>query len=186
MTQTEKKRLEWVDRMRGLAILSVVVQHLTYGFPENEGYRYINLIALCNMGVFFFVSGYIIDKRCRIESGRDAARFLWKKCLQLMIPFLFWGFCGKYLFASTWNGITWEEVVHQWRTPGLWYLLTLFGYMFPYALYKLVDGRLSVAYRGVLASCRRGAVGCVPLYGRTEVCGRVPSLLCNGGDDGIA
>lgn len=54
--------------MRGLAILSVVLQHVSYYFDSPEQITFLNLIALCNMGVFFFVSGCILEKTCKVSS----------------------------------------------------------------------------------------------------------------------
>ena len=72
-----RERIAWIDRMRGIAIMSVVVQHLTGGL--NNEFVYHKLIGISNMALFFFVSGYIIEQTSKIETIRDSIHFLKKK-----------------------------------------------------------------------------------------------------------
>lgn len=134
----DNNRIEWVDRMRGIAILSVVIQHLTMLFPYCNSLIYLKLISACNMGVFFFVSGYIINKTSNINNIYLCFSFIRKKFLQLIIPLLFWGILTHYLFAKDVYHISFQDLYSQWEKPHLWYLLTLFGYTLPFSFYKLV------------------------------------------------
>lgn len=131
-------RIEWVDRMRGIAIISVVIQHLTMYFSYHDSLIYLKLIGACNMGVFFFVSGYIINKTSNINNIYSCFSFIKKKFLQLIIPLLFWGILTHYLFAKNVYQISYEDLYTQWKSPHLWYLLTLFGYTLPFPFYKLL------------------------------------------------
>lgn len=131
-------RIEWIDKMRGIAIFSVVVQHLSYNFLNSGDFSYLNLIALSNMGVFFFVSGYILEKSCKVNDWHTALQYTKKKFIQLMIPFFFWGFASRYIFANGFESITYQDLYEQWRTPSLWYLLTLFGYIIPFSCYRVL------------------------------------------------
>lgn len=131
-------RIIWIDRMRGLAILSVVIQHLTYCF-ENQ-FVYHKLIGISNMAVFFFISGYIIEKTSRMTSLQDIRLFLKKKTIQLMLPFIMWQFVvRKFFFATDWQIITWNDVAEGFAHPTLWFLLTLYGYMFAFAGLNLIN-----------------------------------------------
>lgn len=132
-----KQRIEWIDRMRGLAILSVVVQHLTYNF--DNVFVYHKIIGIANMAVFFFVSGYIIEKTSSIGNSKEAVRFLWKKTQQLMLPFLIWQFLvWPYFFKTSWELPLPATIIEGFVHPGLWFLLTLYGYMLCFAGYKLL------------------------------------------------
>lgn len=124
--------------MRGLAILSVVIQHLTYYF-ENQ-FIYHKLIGISNMAVFFFISGYIIEKTSRLTSAKDILSFLKKKTIQLMLPFIMWQFVvRKFFFTSDWQMLTWNDVIDGFVHPALWFLLTLYGYMFTYVGFKAIN-----------------------------------------------
>jgi fucose 4-O-acetylase-like acetyltransferase len=68
-----QERLIWVDRMRGLAILSVVIQHLTYYYLNDIIYH--KLIGISNMAVFFFISGYILEKTTEIKNIKEYISF---------------------------------------------------------------------------------------------------------------
>lgn len=114
-------RIEWVDRMRGIAIISVVIQHLTMYFSYHDSLIYLKLIGACNMGVFFFVSGYIINKTSNINNIYSCFSFIKKKFLQLIIPLLFWGILTHYLFAKDVYLISYEDLYSQWKEPHLWY-----------------------------------------------------------------
>ena len=64
----KQERIPWIDRMRGLAILSVVIQHLSYNYVNVGEFVFMKLIGISNMAVFFFISGYIWDQTARINN----------------------------------------------------------------------------------------------------------------------
>lgn len=139
-----KERLLWVDRMRGIAILCVVMQHLeNYINGYYVSHVYINMM---NMGLFFFVSGFIIDYTTRIENWRDVRFFLWKKTVQLLVPLYVWTFVVRlFVFRPDWllpdKHVVIDELIH----PQLWFLHVLFIYMVFFALYKLIETKIKRA-----------------------------------------
>ena len=133
-------RIAWIDRMRGLAILSVVVQHLTYYFDND--FVYHKLIGISNMAVFFFVSGYIIEQTASIDSMADGIKFLKKKTIQLLLPLLVWQLvCNRYFFSTDWTWWTMADIQDVFLHPCLWFLLTLYGFMFLFVGYKILMHR---------------------------------------------
>ena len=92
------------------------------------------------MAVFFFISGYIIEKTSRMTSLQDIRLFLKKKTIQLMLPFIMWQFVvRKFFFTTDWQIITWNDVAEGFAHPTLWFLLTLYGYMFAFAGLNLIN-----------------------------------------------
>ena len=141
------QRIAWVDRMRGLAILSVVVQHLTYCFSNS--FVYHKVIGISNMGVFFFISGYIVMQTARIETVSDALRFIRKRTIQLMLPLCAWQLiCNKYFFCTGWTLWTRTDLLNVFLEPSLWFLLTLYGYMIAFATFKLFLKNFKSCHRG--------------------------------------
>lgn len=130
------ERLVWVDKMRGLAILSVVVQHLSLYYVLD--FAYAKLIAIANMSVFFFISGYIWERTAHVENIREAGVFILKKSIQLVIPLVVWTFISPWFFHIGWELPTIQGLIAEYEKPHLWFLLTLYGYVFWFALYKLM------------------------------------------------
>ena len=80
-------RLEYIDRLKGLAMLLVLVGHVIVFCGLGYDNVFIKHITLMNMPLFFFLNGLVV----RNLSGDNKLKYLWKKFLQLMLPFLCWG-----------------------------------------------------------------------------------------------
>jgi exopolysaccharide production protein ExoZ len=65
-------RLDWVDALRGLAILAVIAVHAAYGFPA-VGRTFIKLASAGRYGVdlFFVISGFVLYHVYRRLAGRS-------------------------------------------------------------------------------------------------------------------
>lgn len=132
-----RERIIWVDRMRGLAIFSVVIVHLTFAYANNFAYH--KLFVVSNLAVFFFVSGYIWSKTSTINTPQQALTFLLKKSRELLIPLIAWQILTPYFFTTHWQLPTTTDLIQIFTKPHLWFLLTLYGYCFYFAIFKLID-----------------------------------------------
>ena len=74
-----KKRIGWIDSLRGIAMFFVIFGHAFY--RRNNKIR--NYIYSFHMPLFFFISG-LTTKR----SGMTLLQFLKKKCKDLLLPYL--------------------------------------------------------------------------------------------------
>lgn len=80
-----KKRIEYIDAARGLAIFTVVYSHIClFCLPGYESSSVIDFLRTYFLNAFFLISG-IFTYRNRIES-RAFLRLLWKRVYQLLIP----------------------------------------------------------------------------------------------------
>lgn len=114
----ENYRITWIDRMRGLAILSVVIQHLTYNFTNV--FVYHKFIGISNMAVFFFVSGYIWEYTANILNGKDAFQYIIKKSIQIFIPLCVWSFLNyPYAFSTSWNLFNLDTLIKEFTSTSL-------------------------------------------------------------------
>lgn len=83
----DKVRLDYVDKLKGLAILLVVAGHVTeysFGIRETIFNRFYGNI---HVPLFFFISGYFAIK----NNEKGFFSFLKGKVAQLIFPTLLWG-----------------------------------------------------------------------------------------------
>ena len=85
-----KKRLEWIDAMRGFTMLMVVANHVSqtsFGeLPKTSAA--LSLLVLFRMPLFFFVSGFVAYKASFSWSLPDTGQLLWKKVRIQLLPTL--------------------------------------------------------------------------------------------------
>jgi fucose 4-O-acetylase-like acetyltransferase len=73
--ETSADRIAWIDVVRGLGILLVVLGHLETGFPERIIYAF-------HMPLFFFLSGYVHKVQNKYGT------FLQKRAIHLLVPYV--------------------------------------------------------------------------------------------------
>lgn len=93
------KRIEYMDALRGFAILTVVYQHLIVMGLSNTAYQssVSKLIVLFFMPLFFFISGYFSMKIESINTLRELWCVYVKKIKTLLVPtIIMFSFCIFY------------------------------------------------------------------------------------------
>lgn len=86
--KTMKKRIEWIDLLKGFAILMVVLSHCLYGDNMSGFLRTLCLwLFSFYMQLFFSVSGYFFS----YKKTYDYSAVIKKRFRSLMIPYFFWG-----------------------------------------------------------------------------------------------
>jgi len=86
--ENPKKRLEWVDAMRGFTMILVVAYHVsTLGFGETEKTSMaLSFLVLFRMPLFFFISGFLAFKPDFNWTGGRLGWMVWKKFKIQMLP----------------------------------------------------------------------------------------------------
>ena len=136
------KRLEYIDQIRGLAIMLVVIGHIIQFNNIQGGMNNIvfNIIYSFHMPLFFCISGYIGFKTIRIFDFKSYRQHLWKKFISLLIPLFTWSLLVNQLFFSQhWNLITINNITMTILNPGLWFLKTLFEIFFFYGFFAWIS-----------------------------------------------
>lgn len=114
------ERIEYIDQLKGLAIILVVVAHVinSFGIQNN---LFSDFIASFHTRLFMFLSGIFFYKKNSIYNANLLYKYLKKRFLRIIIPFLVIG--GFYSFT-----------VHNDIVPiligsvdDLWFLPTLFN-----------------------------------------------------------
>ena len=123
-------RIEYLDFLRGIAIILVVMGHFIQynlsGYSANESF---NFIYSFHMGFFFFISGCVASLSHKKNIWINFHNFLGKKTLQLLIPFFVWGGINTILFGSL-DAIVWpERILEIIKDPTInapWFIFSLF------------------------------------------------------------
>ena len=112
--EKKKKRWEYLDAMRGLAILLVVIGHLmiNYGISGSDNVLWTIIISV-HLPVFFFLSGYLGGRTIDLRS-------LGGKCAQLILP----GFLFFVLFILSRGGNLMSFL--KWGFQEYWFTFVLF------------------------------------------------------------
>lgn len=88
-----KERLLYIDQMKGVAILFVIIGHVflfSYGSGDNSVY---NMLTIFHMPVFFYISGFLAYKS--IPTMKEWCARLRKKTHSLLFPYV--------VFANRWR-----------------------------------------------------------------------------------
>lgn len=154
-------RFVWMDVLRGLLIISVVIGHSTGKF---NGYIY-----QFHMGAFFLVSGYLAKQK-----SRSLLETIYHKVLTLFLPvfsslcilqFVTYGLYKFNMYNMFFNdmqyvsfGMVLKEFflngsIYVWWLGAAWFVLVLFLISIIHrALYQLLDEKYGIVY-GILSIC---------------------------------
>lgn len=130
MIENTKKRLEWIDAMRGFTMLMVVANHISgMSFMEDtKTSAAMSLLVLFRMPLFFFVSGFVAYKASFSWSVPDTMKLLWKKIrIQIIPTFIF--LCACIVIRHKDFATTFMNAMHSPYKGGYWFTLVLL-YMF--------------------------------------------------------
>lgn len=116
-----KRRINYIDRMKGMAILLVVMGHLyfySYGQSDSIVFRFISSF---HMPLFMFLSGLV--------ALPTTGRILLKKLYGLLLPMLFFGMCFTISFSQVSTieecGTIFVSFIQKASKNGYWYLMSL-------------------------------------------------------------
>ncbi|ROT17602.1 acyltransferase [Muribaculaceae bacterium Isolate-110 (HZI)] len=118
-----KKRLEYIDRLKGLAMIMVVAGHIIAFCGIGYNNIYMDNIVLINMPLFLFLNGLVVNK----PSMANGLWYIRKKICQILIPFLAWG-----LVITLYKGENYINFLFHFWKFGYWYLIVLFEFYLIY------------------------------------------------------
>ena len=162
VTAKGKGRLNWIDSIKGIAIIAVVLGHVLLGFADNDLYPayqnfYIplkNWIYTWHMPVFMLLSGFTFALSCCRFKEDGSADANWKKIKNKMINLLLiyvifqvCMVCLKMVFSAfVDNTLTVKSAMMNIFFPDMlmWYIWVLFFYylIFGFIVKLKVDGRI--------------------------------------------
>lgn len=135
----EKKRLRYIDAMRGLAILLVVFSHVTNAYVKmpitNESFAGVYyMMTMFRMPLFFFVSGFFAYRASERWTGATVRRVSFKKFQAQIVGLAV--FC--FLYGAVMRGWHFKFL---WTSNPYWFTESLFEMFFVYLGVALLERR---------------------------------------------
>ena len=122
------QRIEYLDAMRGLTMILVVLSHIVFFGLGNINWAFNDFFCSFRMPLFFFISGFLFFKHNRQWDYITIKSFIAKKFLVQIIPtciFLF-------LFIYVYNLFELKSLGSY--KLGYWFTITLFEYFLLYII----------------------------------------------------
>lgn len=129
------KRLEYIDCIRGLCIIFVVVWHLSFEFGLTSMF-FNRVLKVVRMPLFFFVSGFLCPVKITpsLIVKKIKIRLLWQLVPTLIVGVL-------YVF---WVGRSFVDVLWDINKAGYWFTLVLFEIFIVFSLISILLEKLNL------------------------------------------
>lgn len=113
-----KERLIWLDNLKGLAILLVILGHcIQDNYIDGIWGGVYQIIYSFHMPLFMALSGY-----CSPQRFLDLKAFAKKRFIRLLIPYLFWGVVAVLLYRYPLASIFNDPDKHLWFLWDLFFI----------------------------------------------------------------
>lgn len=151
------KRNVYMDFLKGIAILSVIIGHSLSDIEE--GKILFHVVYSFHMPLFMFISAYV-EEQNKDKYAAKEWKMLIKRAGGLLIPYLSWSILG-YVISGQFRELQIRELGLQllgYTKSGLWFFPVLFGLKILHYLYwnvQRIIGRHSLA-KDILICCLIG------------------------------
>ncbi|MCQ2255867.1 MAG: acyltransferase [Bacteroidaceae bacterium] len=147
-TLPKKKRLEWLDAMRGFTMILVVAVHVSGAtFDIQTKISSVQeLITLFRMPLFFFVSGFLAYKSSVDWTGKTLGSSLLKKIRVQLIPTIVFLFCFE-IYKNHDYVENFIRVLSMSRKGGYWFTWVLLQMFVAYYLYAYCEQKLQNRFK---------------------------------------
>lgn len=145
MEPQKKKRLEWLDAMRGFTMILVVANHVgavAFEIPRGVSTS-LQFLVLFRMPLFFFVSGFLAYKASLVWDLATFGQLVGKKLRVQIIPtVVFFLLAAMLLTKDLWATI--PDWLHRPTKGGFWFTLVLLYMFLVYYVFAYLESKLRV------------------------------------------
>ena len=134
------KRIEWIDVLKGLAILLVVMGHVCQMRFPISGKWLADIIYSFHMPFFLFLSGLFARKAIEAADNRQTMAFVIRKAKQLLLPFVIWMFLWCVIKGDSITIFLDGGFIY-------WYLPTLFEFLLLFCSLRYLSNAMKIRQR---------------------------------------
>ena len=134
-----KERNQFVDIMRGVAMLLVVLWHTMTGSTANSQSSFLfNIVWSLQMPLFILISGYVTRYSKEITGFGGLIKFLAKRTLAYLLPFAVWSFLIRGFILR--QKVFFDFKYMLWHIDsGYWFLITIWTISVIFGISSLVS-----------------------------------------------
>ncbi|MBR0081785.1 MAG: acyltransferase [Clostridia bacterium] len=128
-----EERNQFVDSMRGVAMLLVVLGHTMTGCTAGAEESFLfNIVWSLQMPLFFLISGYVTRYSRGISDGAGLWAYCKRRTLAYLLPWIVWSFFVRgvvFRESAYWNvpWLLWHMDTGYWFLASIWTISMVFG-----------------------------------------------------------
>ena len=126
-------RNQFVDIMRGIAMILVVLGHTMTGWTVDSQKSFLfNIIWSLQMPMFIIISGYVTKYSRPIDDSKGLWKYVKRRTIAYMLPWAVWSFVvrgiifGQDGFLNIRN-LLWNMDAGYWFLATIWTISMIFG-----------------------------------------------------------
>lgn len=143
MQPNAAKRNQFVDIMRGIAMLLVVLGHTMTGCTVGSQETFLfNIVWSLQMPLFILISGYITKYSRLICDKKDLWQYIKRRTIAYMLPWTVWSFLIRGILFGQKNFLNIKDLLWS-MDSGYWFLATIWTISMVFGIASFVAERVS-------------------------------------------
>ena len=120
-----KDRNQFVDIMRGIAMLLVVLGHTMTGCTTGAEKSFLfNIVWSLQMPLFILISGYVTRYSREISDGSGLWKYVKRRTIAYLLPWVVWSFIVRGIIFGQSNFLNLKWLLWH-MDSGYWFLATI-------------------------------------------------------------